>query len=91
LIVFAGLRGEKEPMGAHFYEFRDDKIVFLETVETAPDFRNVGQNESEQVQLLLQKYSITVYNGGQYKAEFAADGHCAPANTCQIYPELSMG
>ena len=46
LIVFAGLKGEGGPMGAHFYEFRDDKFIFLETVETAPDFRGGKSKES---------------------------------------------
>ena len=39
LIVLAGLQGEEEPMGAHFYEFRDGEFRFIKTIETAPDFR----------------------------------------------------
>lgn len=39
LIVLAGLRDEVEPMGAHFYEFRDGAFHFVKTIETSPDFR----------------------------------------------------
>jgi len=34
LIVLSGLRNEEEPMGAHFYEFRDGEFQFIQTVET---------------------------------------------------------
>jgi hypothetical protein len=32
LIIFAGLRNEREPMGAHYYEFNGHKFRFLMTV-----------------------------------------------------------
>lgn len=42
LIVLAGLKDEEEPMGAHFYEFRDGAFRFIKTIETSPDFRRPG-------------------------------------------------
>ena len=39
LIVFAGLRNEEEPMGAHFYDFSHGKFSFIKTIATTTDFR----------------------------------------------------
>ncbi len=38
LIVFAGLRNEEEPMGAHFYAFDVNGFRYLETVRVTGDF-----------------------------------------------------
>jgi hypothetical protein len=47
LIVFAGLRNEQGPMGAHFYDFKSGNFIHLKTIETSADFGNDRHEQNE--------------------------------------------
>ncbi|MBC2858597.1 hypothetical protein [Stappia sp. 28M-7] len=60
LVVFAGLRNEQGPMGAHFYDFRSGNFAHLKTIETNADFGNDSQEQYEYPSNKNQNTSATL-------------------------------